>query len=93
MYTSGSESVCGIEPGPSRCGVHVESFNFYVELIMGGDSPVGIAGQSRNRILVDGEIFRTRPDRPRNPPILLYNERRAIPGVNAAGGIWPPTPI
>ena len=42
MNTSGLETICGIESGPSRCGVHVGSFNFYVELIMGGDSSVGV---------------------------------------------------
>ena len=40
-----------------------------------------------------GEIFRTRPDRPWDPPSILYNEYRVCPGVNAAGrGRWPPTP-
>jgi hypothetical protein len=32
-----------------------------------------------------GEIFRSRPDRPWGPPILLYNGYRVIPGGKAAG--------
>jgi putative component of toxin-antitoxin plasmid stabilization module len=31
------------------------------------------AGRSGDRIPVGGEIFRTRPDRPRGPSSLLYN--------------------
>ena len=34
-----------------------------------------------------GEIFRTRPDGPRNPPSVLYNGYRVIPGDKAAG-VW-----
>ena len=33
----------------------------------------------------DGEVFRTRPDRPCGPPSLLYNGYRVIPGGEAAG--------
>jgi hypothetical protein len=42
------------------------------------------AGQSGDRIPVDGKIFRNRPDRPWGPPNLLYNGYRVIPkgGVN-----------
>jgi len=32
-----------------------------------------------------GEIFRTRPDRPWDPPSLLYNGCRVYPGGKAAG--------
>ena len=32
-----------------------------------------------------GEIFRTYPDRPWDPPNLLYNEYRVFPGGKAAG--------
>ena len=32
-----------------------------------------------------GEIFRTRPDRPWDPPNLLYNGYRVFPGGKAAG--------
>jgi hypothetical protein len=32
-----------------------------------------------------GEIFRTRPDRPWDPPSLLYNGHRVFPGGKAAG--------
>jgi hypothetical protein len=32
-----------------------------------------------------GEIFRTRPDRPRGPPSLLYNGYWVFPGGKAAG--------
>ena len=39
-----------------------------------------------------GEIFRTIPDRPWGPPILLYNGHRVFPGGKAAGAWrWPPT--
>ena len=39
-----------------------------------------------------GEIFRTRPDRPWDPPSLLYNGYRVFPGGKAAGAWrWPPT--
>ena len=31
------------------------------------------------------EIFRTRPDRPRDPPNVLYSEYRVFPGGKAAG--------
>ena len=40
-----------------------------------------------------GDIFRTRPDRPWGPPILLYNWYWVFPGGKAAGAWrWPPTP-
>ena len=32
-----------------------------------------------------GEIFRTRPDRPWDPPRLLYNGYRVFPGGKTAG--------
>jgi hypothetical protein len=32
-----------------------------------------------------GEIFYTRPDRPRGPPSLLNNGYRVFPGVNLPG--------
>jgi hypothetical protein len=32
-----------------------------------------------------GKIFRTHPDRPWDPPSLLYNEYRVIHGGKAAG--------
>ena len=42
----------------------------------------------------DGEIFRTRPDRPWGPSSFLYNGHRVFPGGKAAGAwCWPPTPI
>ena len=62
---------------------------------MGRDSAVGIA----TRYGLDGpgsnpEIFGTRPDRPWDPPSLLYNGYRVFPGGKAAGAWrWPPTPI
>jgi hypothetical protein len=38
----------------------------------------------------EGEIFRTRPDRPWVSPNLLYNEYRSIPGDKAVGQwLWP----
>jgi hypothetical protein len=40
-----------------------------------------------------GEIFRTRPDRPWDPPSLLYNGYRVFSGVEASGAWrWPPIP-
>ena len=57
---------------------------------MGRDSSVGIA--TRYGLDVPGiesrwggEIFRTRPDRPWDPPSLLYNGYRVVPGGKAAG--------
>jgi len=41
-----------------------------------------------------GQIFRTRPDRPWDPPILLYGGYRVFPGSKAAGAWrWSPTPV
>ena len=55
------------------------------------DSPH--AGQSGDRIPVGGEIFRTRPDRPWDPPSLRYNGYQLFPGGIAAGAwCWPPPP-
>jgi hypothetical protein len=40
-----------------------------------------------------GDIFRTSPDRPWDPPSLLYNGYQVFPGGKAAGAWrWPPTP-
>jgi len=42
----------------------------------------------------EGEIFRTRPDRPWGPPSLLYNAYRFFPRGKAAGAWrWPHTTI
>jgi len=43
------------------------------------------AGQPRVRIPMGGEIFRTCPDRPWDPPSLLYNGYRIFP----RGKEWP----
>ena len=57
----------------------------------GRDSVAGIA--TRYGLTVrgsnpgDGEIFRSRPDRPWGPPSLLHNWYRVIPGGKAAGGV------
>jgi hypothetical protein len=49
----------------------------------------GQKGQKVNygtkKILVGGEIFHTRPDRPGGPPSLLYNGYRVVSGGKAAG--------
>jgi hypothetical protein len=51
------------------------------------------AGRSGDRIPVGGETFLTRPDRPWDPPSLLYNGYRVFLGSKAAGPWrWPPTP-
>jgi len=54
-------------------------------LSRGPGSSVGIAtelraGRSEDWIPVEGEIFRTSPDRPWGPPSLLYNGYRVFPG-------------
>ena len=55
----------------------------------GRDSSVGIATRyglgGLGKESRWGEIFRTRPDRPWDPPSLLYNEYRVFPGGKAAG--------
>ena len=38
------------------------------------------AGRSGDRVPVGGDIFRTCPDRPWDPPSLLYNMYRVFPG-------------
>ena len=44
------------------------------------------AGRSGNRIPVGGETFRTRPDRPWDPPSLLLNGYRVFPwGIKRPG--------
>ena len=44
------------------------------------------AGRSGDRTPVGGKIFCTRPDRPWDPPNLLYNEYRVLPpGVKRPG--------
>ena len=69
----------------------------YSDKLGGRHSSVGIAnlraGRSGDRIPVDGEIFRTRPDRPWGLPSLLYNGYRVFAGGKAARA-WrrPPTP-
>jgi hypothetical protein len=50
----------------------VEEFK-YLETTLKNQNPGG------------GEIFRTRPDRPWDPPSLLYNGHRVFPGGKAAG--------
>jgi hypothetical protein len=41
-----------------------------------------------------GETFRKRPDRPWDPPSLLYNGYRIFHGIKAVGAwCWPPTPF
>jgi hypothetical protein len=64
---------------------------------VGRDTSVGIAtryglgGPGSN--LGKVEIFRTRPDRPWDPPSHLYNGYRVFRGGEAAGvWLWPPTP-
>ena len=50
------------------------------------------AGRFGVRIPLEGEIFRTCPDRPWGPLSLLYNWYRIFPGGKAAGAWrWPPT--
>jgi hypothetical protein len=56
---------------------------------VGRDSSAGIATRygldGRGSNPGGGEIFRTRPDRPCDPPSLLYKEYRFFPGSKAAG--------
>jgi len=53
------------------------------------------AGRYGDRIPAGGEIFRTRPDRPWDPSILLYNgSRLSFPGVKRPGrGVVHPPPF
>ena len=45
-----------------------------------------------HKVQGSGEIFRTRPDRPWDPPSLLYNGYRVFPrGKAAEAWRWPPT--
>ena len=68
-------------------------------LLCGRDSSVDIAtrygldGPGIGSRWGGGEIFRTRPDRPWGPPILLYNGYQVFPGSKEAGA-WccPPPP-
>jgi len=51
------------------------------------------AGRSGDGIPVWGNIFHTRPDRPRGPHSLLFNGYRVFPGGKTAGACrWSPTP-
>jgi hypothetical protein len=68
---------------------------------MGGPgSSVGIvtgygldgSGIERKKNPGGGDIFRTRPDRPWDPPSLLYNRYRVFPGVKRPAGIDHPPP-
>ena len=56
---------------------------------MGLDIYVGIATryrlEARGSNPGEGEVFRTRPDRPWDPPNLLYSGYGFIPGSEAAG--------
>jgi hypothetical protein len=68
----------------------------WVWIILWPGSSVGIATgwTVRGSNPGDGEIFRTRPDRPWGQPSLLYNGYRVFPGGKAAGTwCWPPTPF
>jgi hypothetical protein len=66
-------------------------FMYVLLTVCGPGSSVGIAtgygldGPGIESRWGGGEIFRTRPDRPRGPPSLLYNEYRVFPGGKAAG--------
>ena len=58
-------------------------------MFVGRDSSVGIASRygldgAGIEFRWGGEIFRTRPDRPWDPPRLLYNEYRVLPLGKAA---------
>ena len=76
--------------GPS---LHLHKYNSpcHTELPGGPDSVVGIAtgygldGPGSNP--GGGEIFRTCPDWPWGPPILLYNGYRIFPGVKRGRGV------
>jgi len=61
----------------------VRYFRFCTVLLLGRD---GVGGRSGERIPVGGEIFRTRPNRPWDPPCLLYDKYRgSSPGVKRPG--------
>jgi hypothetical protein len=71
--------------------------DFLKFIIVGRDSSVGIAihyGLDGPGIESRwGEIFRTRPDQPWGPPILLYNEYRVFPGGKTVGAALTTHPI
>jgi hypothetical protein len=76
---------------PQRNNLYILGDNFYA---VSSSLGAGIA-QSVQRLATGwkvrgsnpggGEIFRTYPDRPWDPPSLLYNGYRVFPGVKAAG--------
>jgi len=66
-------------------------FDIYVSSLCGSGSSVGIAtelraGLSGDRIPVEGEIFRTSPDRYWAPPSFLYNGYQVFPGGKVLPG-------
>ena len=80
--------------------VYIYDFELYIYadilLFVGQDSAVAIA--TRYRLggpgieTQWGRYIRTHPDRPWDPPILLYNGYRIFPEVKAAGAWrWSPT--
>jgi len=56
-------------------------------IIIRSDSVVGIAGRFGDLLPVGGEIFRTRPNRPRDPPSLLNIVHRDFPGGKRGRGV------
>jgi hypothetical protein len=53
------------------CFLGHEDFQFKISAVV--NVVLHHTRRSGDRILVGGEIFRTRPERPWDPPILVYN--------------------
>src|SRR5215467_7877592 len=73
----------------SVTAIYVTPFRVRLKFYCGRGSSIGIAiGYGRTVRGSNpgwGEIFRTCPDRPWDPPSLLYNGYRVFPGGKAAG--------
>ena len=62
-----------------------EDIDLLRELVRCRDSSVATGWTVRGSNPGGGEIFRTRPDRPWDPPSLLYNGYRVFIGGKVAG--------
>ena len=94
MVRSGSRQYLTFRPRVKTLSAdHIQCTDLWHTCGVGRDGSVGTATHCGldGRILVGGEIFPTRPDRPWAPPSLLYNGYRVFPGGKAAGAWrWPP---
>jgi len=70
-----------------HCLCERQPVNITVIYRVGQDSAVGMA-TVRGSNSGGGEIFRTRPDRPWDPPSPPYSVYRVVPGVRTAGASY-----